>query len=346
MSISFPINRVRLRLGITPRPVNDGPMIIVRPLDDELMEAHAYRHQHIEGYESQVQQIRTLRRLFGIENGIACKYPTTHLLAAVADKPVCEYVQQHTMLPLIAAMPLYSAHAPISAEHWLESAFHRGFHRSIEDVRICVECLKFDAMQGPFASYKRRHHIRGTSRCPWHGIRLHTVQDRNPFSARPSEWLTRGRIAPVPDTDGDVPDTRWMRRYTSISMAMLNADVPISSEEANLALVEMVEAAGLSSNIRRPRPLVSSLLSAKAGARWLAENLSSRGEKVNGAFVRRIDGFRENPGTPRSAILHAAIWACFEQGDPWTSRARAHKLADHKRAPMAATRGTRDASAA
>ncbi len=310
---------------------DDVAMVIVRPLEDELAEAHAYRHQHIEGYESQVQQIRTLRRRFGIENGISCKYPTTHLLAAVAGKSASDYVRRHTMLPLTAAVRLHAEHIPTSADHWLSSAFHRGFNRTVDDVRICAECLEFDEQQSAFSSYRRRHHLRGTSRCPWHGTRLHAIRGHFPFAARPRDWLAGGQTELVPDIERDVPDARWMRRFTSISMAMLNAEAPISTIDANQMLIERLEDADLSTNIRRPKPLVSDLLTDRAGTRWLTENIPGFGERENGAFVYRIDGFRETPYTLRPSILYAAIWACFDQGDPWTDRARQHQLSDQER---------------
>lgn len=321
----------RQRLGIAPRPVNEVPMIIVRPLDDELAEAHAFRHQHIEGYESQSQQIRSLRRQFGIEKGLSCKYPTTNLLAVVGDKPVGEYVRRHTMLPLMAAVPAYSSRPTASINDWLCSSFHLGLHRPFEDVRVCVECLRFDDLQGTVSSYRRRHHIRGTSRCPRHGCRLHAVRDRSPFISRPNEWLSRQQVDLVTDIEADVPDARWMHRYTRISMAMLSADTPISSADANKVLLIALEGAGLSTSIRRPKPLVSDLLSAKAGTRWIAENLPVRGEAVNGTFATRFDGFADQPGTARSSILHAAVWACFDQGDPWTGLARANQSANNDR---------------
>ncbi|WP_439641465.1 hypothetical protein [Nevskia sp.] len=314
------------------------PMIIVRPLDDELAEAHAFRHQHIEGYESQSQQIRSLRRQFGIEKGLGCKYPTTNLLAVVGDKPVEEYVRRHTMLPLMAAVPAYLSRPTASINDWLCSSFHLGLHRPIEDVRICVECIRFDDLQGTVSSYRRRHHIRGTSRCPWHGCRLHAVRDRLPLNARPNEWVSRQKVDLVTDIEADVPDTRWMHRYTSISMAMLSADKPVSSAEANKALLIALEGAGFSTSIRRPKPLVSDLLSAKAGTRWIAENLPVRGEAVNGTFATRFDGFGDNPWTARSSILHAAVWACFDQGDPWTKSMRANQSAGHGRVPEEPTR--------
>lgn len=340
--MSYPLlnDRVRVPAKELTRLVDEVGMVIVRPLEDELAEAHAYRHQHIEGHESQAQQIRTLRRRFGIGSGISCKYPTTHLLAAVAGTSASDYVRRHTMLPLTAAVRLHSEHVPTSADHWLSSSFHRGFNRTVDDVRICVECLEFDDLQSAFSSYRRRHHLRGTSRCPRHGTRLHAIRDRTPFSAKPRDWLAGGQTELVPDIESDVPDGSWMRRFTSISMAMLNADAPISTVDANQMLMERLEEAGLSTYIRRPKPLVSDLLTEKAGTRWLADNIPGLGDRERGDLVQWIDGFRETPYSPRSSILHAAIWACFDWGDPWTNRERQHRPSDQQRSLMPAPRET------
>jgi hypothetical protein len=302
-------------------------MLIVRPLEDELAEAHAYRHQHIEGYESLQEQIRALRSQLGIEKGIGCKYPTTHLLAVIGGKSIDEYVRQHTMLPLTAAVPSIEMRTSASINDWLSSAFHLGFRRPVDDVRICVECLELDRAEGKLSSYWRRHHVKGTSRCPLHGIRLHAIRECLPFSARPDDWITRGQIGLVPDIEADVADPQWMRRYINISMAMLNTDEPLATVEANHRLIEVLEAAGLSTKASQSRPLVSDLLRAKAGKRWVTENLALMRGKQSGDFVPLIDGLAYNPANSRSSILHAALWACFADGDPWTNRVQSKHTA-------------------
>lgn len=300
-------------------------MVIVRPLEDELAEAHAYRHLHIAGYESQAQQIRALREQLGIEKGIGCKYPATHLLAAVGGKSIIDYVREHTMLPLTAAVPSRERCTSASVDDWSTSAFHQGLGRPVEDVRICVECVERDRAEGKLPSYWRRHHIKGISRCPLHGIRLHSIDDRSPFSARPEEWVSRGQVNLVPDIEAEIADQKWMSRYISISLAMLNAYAPLASVEANNRLIEVLDDAGLSTKISQPKPLVSDFLRAKAGPLWLSENLSLMRGREAGEHVPLIDGLAYNRGIPRSSVLHAAIWACFPAGDPWTKAVRSSR---------------------
>lgn len=98
-----------------------------------------------------------------------------------------------------------------------------------------------------------------------------------------------------------------------------DARVPLASVEANNRLIEALDAAGLSTRISQPKPLVSDLLRAKAGAHWVDQNLAFMRGKPVGEFVPMIDGLAINRILPRSSVLHASVWAYFPSGDSWTN---------------------------
>lgn len=295
--------------------------IIVRALDDELAEAHSYRHQHIEGYESQAEQTRELRRRSGIAPGLACKYPKTHLLAAIAEQEPREYVHRHTMLPLTAAVPRIYGQKEASTDDWFDISCHLGLERPIEEVRLCVECVDQDLSDNRLPVYRRCHHIRGTSRCLQHGVRLHAVRDRAPFSALPTHWIDSGLVQLVLDVEAAVPDGSWMQPYREICVAMLGAGRPMACTAVNDALIEALDAVGLSTNIRRPKPLVSDFIRDRAGKKWVAENIAVIHAYPRGEVITMVDGLTEQRSRVRTWIVYAAMWACLDD-DPWTNTQR------------------------
>lgn len=300
------------------RPRADCPrMIEVRPLEDELAEAHAARHQRIETLSSPAAQTRMLRERFGIAGGIANKYPKTNLLAAVGGMTPEDYVRRHTMLPFSTAVPHVHGQTTASVRNWLGVSCHLGLNRPIKEVRICVECVAIEQSAMRLGTYRRRHHLPGTSRCPYHGIRLHVVNSEQPFSALPNEWIGEGRVTLAPDIEGSVNDQDWLNRYRSICLAMMRSDHPMPCVEVNQALIAALQAEGLSTYLRRSQPLVSDLIRVKAGPKWVAENLPAIASREPGEIVPLIDGFTENRKTPRTTVVYAAMWACLDV-DPWT----------------------------
>lgn len=293
-------------------------MIEVGALDDELTEAHAFRHQHIEGYQSQGEQTRELRRRFGINPGLACKYPKTHLLAAIAGKDPDDYVRRHTMLPLSAAVPCVYGQQESSTGDWLDVSCHVGFQRTIDEVRICIECVDQDVSRGQIPRYRRSHHIRGTSRCPEHGICLHEIRDRSPFGALPTHWIESNAIQVAHDIEALVPAPSWILRYRSICVAMLESPKPKPCTEINEALIAALDADGLSTNIRRKKPLVSDLIRDRAGKDWVAKHMTLIHSRPRGEVIPAIDGLTEKRREPRTWIVYAAMWACLSR-DPWTN---------------------------
>lgn len=197
-------------------------MIKTSPYPGEFISGHLGRMRVLNGLKNNDVTLSKLKQYLGTKN-------RCHALARISKLNRAEYIQKHTLVPLLHLYNPRGLKSHQAEEFGSKIDYYWAREpSSITTVRLakcCRYCIQRQLNNLGFSYWIREHQIPGLVLCPVHKEPLITINMKNAFENAPHYYLE----ANSHELEFELPYSNWgaVSRYSTVAASLLSLKKPL-----------------------------------------------------------------------------------------------------------------------
>lgn len=170
-------------------------MFVPPLLPDELLLGYRARLATIHHAERAQVLHQALQEHYEVPPGFVGRSSFVGCLATALNRPVNELLQNHTLMPLIAAFPDETEAENHVGRHLADTSSGSWLRLTRERLALCPDCIADDLEAYQFSFWRRSHQQPGLFHCGVHRVELRFIPPPQFLLARPDELLDSADFA-------------------------------------------------------------------------------------------------------------------------------------------------------
>lgn len=277
-------------------------MTFIEPMPQEIALAHAGRIEFL--FPSELSILESKAR--------SANEPKLVTLAKACGMTPEQYASSHSLMPffrMVARGAQPATHGQLGQETLTRRL---GTATSGKVARICPQCVNDDLNHWHFTWYRRMHQLPGIDWCSVHRCQLVTVDNPNPWTVPPHQWIDQKQIRPLQVAPQVIEEDGFLGRLVEISCELLQRPHPLPVGRVGGALTEQLQQMGFRVCLHGAKPLLSDLVREKAPETWLRRHWPGLEKKQKGEVHHGLDRIVNRTAPATGLAYVTALAAMFE----------------------------------